>query len=508
MTVTLGTTPYSNWQPLAPLLQVIGCHTTHSNAWHLNNQQPPEGFLLLGYTTPGPALLTAMANGVAPEEALSEWAQAAQSLVNLFKANRRRTVLINLQHAAENLPKLAQTLAGQWQLNIEPPPAVNTEPATPAKPEHQLLASVTIQQSTELDKLLAQLEACTVPLAETDKSANQVAPNALYQQLESDAAARAQEQTQAQEESQLLLEQLHQVQEALEQQTLAARQAEKQHAEQKAANAKMEAELRQANTAHTKTKAELATLENQLEALKDTAKEQAEENQLLIEQLHLVQEELERQFLKGKEFQSNVAKLQNENLAHKQAVEEKGRAIKALNSQLSDLKNQLAAANKHRADWEQKFQKAEQEHALAVADANRRLADLRTELKSVVGSRSWRLTSPIRSYSKQSKKVKIAMLEEQKAQVANSGLFDEAWYLETYPDVAKSQVNPIEHYLKAGAYEGRNPSETFDTTWYLIYYRDVTESGLNPLIHYIRYGQKENRAPRPGATASLPAPQA
>ena len=36
-------------------------------------------------------------------------------------------------------------------------------------------------------------------------------------------------------------------------------------------------------------------------------------------------------------------------------------------------------------------------------------------------------------------------------------LFDSSWYLATYPDVAQSRFNPLEHYLYFGSAEGRSP---------------------------------------------------
>jgi hypothetical protein len=61
-----------------------------------------------------------------------------------------------------------------------------------------------------------------------------------------------------------------------------------------------------------------------------------------------------------------------------------------------------------------------------------------------------------------------------------SGLFDAAWYLEAYPDVAVREVDPLEHYIRYGAREGRDPNRLFSSSWYLASNPDVTESGLNP----------------------------
>src|SRR5690606_27527266 len=38
-------------------------------------------------------------------------------------------------------------------------------------------------------------------------------------------------------------------------------------------------------------------------------------------------------------------------------------------------------------------------------------------------------------------------------------------------------------------------SGLFDGKWYLSYYTDVAEAGYDPLYHYVRYGAREGRAP-------------
>ena len=49
-------------------------------------------------------------------------------------------------------------------------------------------------------------------------------------------------------------------------------------------------------------------------------------------------------------------------------------------------------------------------------------------------------------------------------------------------------MDPIEHYLKLGAKENRNPSPDFDTKLYLQNFPNVAMSGMNPLEHYILHG--------------------
>jgi SAM-dependent methyltransferase len=81
--------------------------------------------------------------------------------------------------------------------------------------------------------------------------------------------------------------------------------------------------------------------------------------------------------------------------------------------------------------------------------------------------------------------------------IEESGLFDAAWYRAAYPDVAAAGIDPIEHYLHHGAYEGRNPGPGFDTIWYLSENYELRAAGVNPLLHYIEYGREAETTPLP-----------
>lgn len=78
-----------------------------------------------------------------------------------------------------------------------------------------------------------------------------------------------------------------------------------------------------------------------------------------------------------------------------------------------------------------------------------------------------------------------------------SNLFCVEWYLAKYPEAAKAGFDPLEHYLKYGAMEGRDPGPEFNTISYLKRYPDVAKAGINPLVHYLRHGKHEGRTPIP-----------
>lgn len=84
-------------------------------------------------------------------------------------------------------------------------------------------------------------------------------------------------------------------------------------------------------------------------------------------------------------------------------------------------------------------------------------------------------------------KIKKRLLSRKlKVTVEQSGLFDSNYYLEMYPDVKSSNLDPISHFILFGAVEGRNPSVNFNTDEYILTHPDMISSGMNPIIHAVK----------------------
>ena len=157
-----------------------------------------------------------------------------------------------------------------------------------------------------------------------------------------------------------------------------------------------------------------------------------------------------------------------------------------------------------------------------VAQAEAAAAGLQRELGIMQHSASWRITKPLRwmrsgldplarraagLLGRACRTITLQIggrrLHDYYVSLANSrsvaasGLFDRNWYLERNPDVRRSGVNPLLHYLRHGAFEGRDPNPLFDSDWYLDQNRDVRAAGVNPLVHYLRHGAAEGRDPNP-----------
>jgi hypothetical protein len=77
--------------------------------------------------------------------------------------------------------------------------------------------------------------------------------------------------------------------------------------------------------------------------------------------------------------------------------------------------------------------------------------------------------------------------------IAQSGLFDDAWYIDRYEDVAEAGKDPFRHFMDHGLEEGRDPGPGFSTDFYLKQNPDVFDSGLTALVHYLAFGRAEGR---------------
>ena len=74
-------------------------------------------------------------------------------------------------------------------------------------------------------------------------------------------------------------------------------------------------------------------------------------------------------------------------------------------------------------------------------------------------------------------------------------LFDAGYYLAQNPDVAARGRGALEHFVRFGSREGRNPNAWFDTCWYMRKYPDARQSGLTAFEHYLWRGRSLSYRP-------------
>ncbi len=238
----------------------------------------------------------------------------------------------------------------------------------------------------------------------------------------------------------------------------------------------------------------------------------------------------ERTFQGKRSFVSEISSLKQEICSLKQTIGEQEVQVTNLTQtvavtaaareeDVSNLKNTLGDREHHIATLEQNLGQAAIERDRLRDDISQlrakgrslsaELTERTEELNKAVHSRSWRLTSPLRAIGRLRSRPhpEERQLEKDSRLIAQSGLFDVAWYLSQNPDVATHSANPIAHYLQHGAFEGRDPSRTFSSKWYLEQNPDVQAAGINPLVHYLRFGAAEGRRTTPPTSESAKPPQ-
>jgi hypothetical protein len=87
--------------------------------------------------------------------------------------------------------------------------------------------------------------------------------------------------------------------------------------------------------------------------------------------------------------------------------------------------------------------------------------------------------------------------------VMESGAWDRLWYLQEYPDVRASGVDPLLHYLAQGTRELRSPGPLFDARWYSQAYA-AAGVGPHPLVHFLRCGSALGFKPRSDYAGAAP----
>ncbi|MCC6932940.1 MAG: glycosyltransferase [Deltaproteobacteria bacterium] len=182
--------------------------------------------------------------------------------------------------------------------------------------------------------------------------------------------------------------------------------------------------------------------------------------------------------------------------------------------QLSELQKQLAEKNFLIKDLQQTLGVHEQSNLLLLTKCQQLrgtnfalknskyiklvllLKDIRTLLLSARHDKRrafqlcyWMLTFRLKSRLMEEKKVKC---------LAESELFDYSYYRHQINASEESTESAlIKHYLRQGANEGKKPHPLFDSRYYLNKYPDIKASGVNPFLHFIETGYRENRNPNP-----------
>lgn len=170
-------------------------------------------------------------------------------------------------------------------------------------------------------------------------------------------------------------------------------------------------------------------------------------------------------------------------------------AVKTLRSQRDAAEIDRARATMKLRSWRDTMLGA---LVVRLEGVSRRFPRVSAYVSYGIGLLGAALTLKVRDY-REKRRVSRAILNEDRALILASGLFDERYYLTQNPDIDLSaqSFDALDHYLIHGAQEGRNPNSGFDSFWYLATYPEVEVSRRNPLAHYVHSGAAMDYAPNP-----------
>lgn len=106
-----------------------------------------------------------------------------------------------------------------------------------------------------------------------------------------------------------------------------------------------------------------------------------------------------------------------------------------------------------------------------------------------VNFRTCEVASSREEFLKISEKLISANSSFNNAIIKASGLFDPTWYLVANPDVKSAGIDPLQHFLRHGLLEGRDPSPEFNDDYYRSLFNSPALSKLPALLHYVKFAQ-------------------
>jgi hypothetical protein len=84
------------------------------------------------------------------------------------------------------------------------------------------------------------------------------------------------------------------------------------------------------------------------------------------------------------------------------------------------------------------------------------------------------------------------------ARLSPHPLFDSSFYADRNADaLARTGLTPLDHFLREGAADGRDPHPLFSLEWYVSQAPELAATGENPVVHYLRSGAARGLSPHP-----------
>jgi len=143
------------------------------------------------HNRPEIAVAQAIEAGQTPSDALQAWRTAAQHMLAFYKRNRASSVMVDVCSARREPQACALALKEHLSLKTVGPVPELAQPQE-ATSANQSRADQLVAQSGELASLLAELEACTLPLGDQARRSPSLQMLDLYTKLQEGSPDRQQ----------------------------------------------------------------------------------------------------------------------------------------------------------------------------------------------------------------------------------------------------------------------------------------------------------------------------
>lgn len=413
---------------LPPVLLVVESLDARPEFWL---KELPGARLLMFHTRPETALVAAMQADESLNDALEKWRAAAEGLLHTFRHHRRRIALIDVECALAapiDFLRCCKTRLGLQPLPYSTAPVVL---AHTGEDIQRLVAAQMVAQQPRLAELIAELEACSLPLGEP-AAAPYVDCNKVYIEQHTAQAQLRELEDQRTEQRRRMLEsesrlaevraahelallQLHQAQDALESKLSEEPQSERVEEYQRK-EAQLQADIR---ALVAERDAQARRIEEISRVLDERSKQVAEfmekatiltnERDIQARRIDELARNLGERSKQVTEFMERSKALADANQTQAKLIHEHLEKLNAHEAARREVaaENELLQLQLHQAQEElESYYQSFKSVARKLTEAERNLLICEKRLRNIEKSTSWRLTAPLRNVVKRFRAIK------------------------------------------------------------------------------------------------------
>ena len=252
-------------------------------------------------------------------------------------------------------------------------------------------------------------------------------------------------------------------------------------------NARLEASLAEIAEQHRTTESDQAARFRLMESERDRLSASLSER---FQELATFANRMEVQRKERGEINSRLQIERDELRGAKQDLERAQRTLEQVQADRDRLSKKIEEASARAVQAQAGFNASRDASQRQIGALSSELYAVNRKLDDVLHSNTWKIGRPFRVLRRllTRSRAKPVVRVEDIARIRASGVFDEDWYLVTYPDVAALKMDPVHHYLAHGCGEGRDPSPAFSTRAFYDAHPKLIRSEQNALVYFLDHG--------------------